>query len=1311
MKNTVRKSDVIIVISLILIFSAIIFMNTRLINKMMLEQVEQVNQNRVEIIRSDYENASMEAENVLVSLVSGVERIYYAGKERKELFRFIEEQHEALKERSDGAILRVYAVGEDWQIMPDTEIPTGYRAADQEWYTGALEKQGALYFADPHYDSLTGVMCYTLTMMVDDGKTVVGMDITMDGVKSYIDRISGEDRSMALILTDEGQIVGYTDMSYVGKMMTQVLPEYSVVLDRLTKSTTDSNSYFEVAIGGKNYTVFHSAMRNGWYMALFMNDRDLYGEANTQRWLNIVVNVLLLLLIVTAILTGSRNRIRAQEALQSRELFVSRILDNLREPLGKILRLSDMQRFNNSTDIKADMADIKVSSLQLKEMMDNLRSYSSIVTGLDKNSGQKKKERLELAHSIKIFRNVIIVILLVVSVISMLFYIRNRRSVIRESVAADLDTYSSDLNKWEREQSTIMQTITDMLSSQPQILEDYDSTVEWMDRMAKQDPAISVCYIANPFVENRIIMNNGWKPDADWDFTTREWYIEAVNHPDKVSVSKPYIEITGGNYCVTIAKAVFSAKNGQFLGVFGMDYYLDKLIDILRDKGNENEYVFLVDSAGIILNHPNPAYQLTMSKKTSVTDTPYAGVYLAAGKGAASDIRNIRDYDDSYGMCICKGDPVLGFSVIMVGNWWQWYKEILLYCGIYMFFVLLSILTVLILLNRVIRSQADMNRELTITADRAMAAGQAKSDFLAQMSHEIRTPINAVIGMDEMILRENQDPDIREYAENIKSASQTLLTLINGILDFSKIESGKLEILPVRYETLEMIDNLVNMISARTEKKGLNLILNIDPKLPRSLFGDDVRIRQIITNLLTNAVKYTREGDVTLSIWGSPGLSEDDYHLRVAVKDTGIGIKPEDKDKLFRSFERLDEEKNRNIEGTGLGMSIVQGLLSMMDSKLDVESEYGIGSTFSFEINQKIIDGTEIGEYAGHRKREAEEVVQRKTLLLPGANILVVDDNDMNLKVAKGLMKRYGIVPDLAESGKICISMVKEKTYDLILMDHMMPGMDGVDTLKKIREEKLAPEEMPIIALTANAIVGAREEYIAHGFKDYLSKPIDVVALEDILIKYLPKEKVKYKEDDAEFVAQLKTGAEGRKAADHSANEAEALGQSETGAEATEALGQSEPGAEATKAADQAINDAVVSEASDQSEQSGSFTDRLAAAGFNIEEAHSFTMEDDEFYMELLETYISGAEEKRNNIKKFYDEENWKDYQIAVHGLKSSSRTLGADQLADLAYAQELAAKALQDGSGTEDAIRGGIEELLRVYNDTVEAIQQAIHS
>ena len=700
-----------------------------------------------------------------------------------------------------------------------------------------------------------------------------------------------------------------------------------------------------------------------------------------------------------------------------------------------------------------------------------------------------------------------------------------------------------------------------------------------------------------------------------------------------------------------------------------MDYYLDKLIDILRDKGNDNEYVFLVDSAGIILNHPNPAYQLTMSKKTSVTDTPYAGVYLAAGKGAASDIRNIRDYDDSYSMCICKGDPVLGFSVIMVGDWWQWYKEILLYCGIYMLFVLLSILTVLILLNRVIRSQADMNRELTITADRAMAAGQAKTDFLAQMSHEIRTPINAVIGMDEMILRENQDPDIREYAENIKSASQTLLTLINGILDFSKIESGKLEILPVRYETLDMIDNLVNMISARTEKKGLNLILNIDPKLPRSLFGDDVRIRQIITNLLTNAVKYTREGDVTLSIWGSPGLSEDDYHLRVAVKDTGIGIKPEDKDKLFRSFERLDEEKNRNIEGTGLGMSIVQGLLSMMDSKLDVESEYGIGSTFSFEINQKIIDGTEIGEYAGHRKREAEDGVQRTTLLLPGANILVVDDNDMNLKVAKGLMKRYGIVPDLAESGKICISMVKEKTYDLILMDHMMPGMDGVDTLKKIREEKLAPEEMPIIALTANAIVGAREEYIAHGFKDYLSKPIDVVALEDILIKYLPKEKVKYKEDDAET------------------------------------------GAEATKAADQAINDAVVSEASDQSEQSGSFTDRLAAAGFNIEEAHSFTMEDDEFYMELLETYISGAEEKRNNIKKFYDEENWKDYQIAVHGLKSSSRTLGADQLADLAYAQELAAKALQDGSGTEDAIRGGIEELLRVYNDTVEAIQQAIHS
>ena len=384
-------------------------------------------------------------------------------------------------------------------------------------------------------------------------------------------------------------------------------------------------------------------------------------------------------------------------------------------------------------------------------------------------------------------------------------------------------------------------------------------------------------------------------------------------------------------------------------------------------------------------------------------------------------------------------------------------------------------------------------------------ASDAKSRFLAQMSHEIRTPINAVLGMNEMILREERDSDILDYARNIDSAGKTLLTLINSILDFSKIEDGKMEIIPVKYDTASFINDLVNSVLQRADAKGLAFEADIDEALPCALVGDNVRFSQVIMNLLTNAVKYTSVGSVILTMKlirmeGSIAM------IYVSVRDTGIGIKEEDRDALFESFERLDEIRNHNIEGTGLGLSIVTSLLTLMDSKLNVESIYGEGSCFSFELCQKVADTTPIGDYRLRLQESYESRIEQQVISAPKARVLVVDDNDMNRKVCANLLKILSIRPDILSTGAETIEQMKNSTYDVVLLDHMMPGMDGIETMQRLRKEGLVPDRTTVIALTANAVVGAREVYLEAGFDDYLSKPIALKDLEEILIKYLPRE-------------------------------------------------------------------------------------------------------------------------------------------------------------------------------------------------------------
>jgi signal transduction histidine kinase len=335
------------------------------------------------------------------------------------------------------------------------------------------------------------------------------------------------------------------------------------------------------------------------------------------------------------------------------------------------------------------------------------------------------------------------------------------------------------------------------------------------------------------------------------------------------------------------------------------------------------------------------------------------------------------------------------------------------------------------------------NRKLAVAAEAANQANEAKSHFLSTMSHDIRTPMNAIIGMNEMILRDSREDGTLMYAESIRTAGNTLLGIINDILDFSKIEAGKMELIDVDYNLVALLNDLVNMVQGKAEEKKLTFQLDVDPNLPRVLHGDELRIKQVITNILSNAVKYTKEGGVVFAISGRECEEADSIMLHVSVRDTGIGIKEEDLGKLFEAFERIEEKKNRNIEGTGLGMAIAQSFLNMMDSKIQVESEYGKGSVFSFDLKQKVVNREPLGDFdAAFKSYLSERKTYQVPFMAPRARVLVVDDTEINLKVFVSLLSKTKMQIDTAESGDAGIALFKRNLYDVIFLDHMMPVMD-----------------------------------------------------------------------------------------------------------------------------------------------------------------------------------------------------------------------------------------------------------------------------
>ena len=412
------------------------------------------------------------------------------------------------------------------------------------------------------------------------------------------------------------------------------------------------------------------------------------------------------------------------------------------------------------------------------------------------------------------------------------------------------------------------------------------------------------------------------------------------------------------------------------------------------------------------------------------------------------------------------------------------------------------------LLVFIVIQQVDDFRNINIEKQIAIDISKAKTRFLASMSHEIRTPINAILGMNEMILRENRDSVIEEYSRNIKTSGKMLLMLVNDVLDFSKIEAGKMEINNSRFLMSDMLYDVISLVKERADEKNLTLDSELACDIPDEIISDEFRIRQILINLLNNAVKYTDKGSVKLILDGKySGTGE--FDLRLTVKDTGKGIRKEDQKHLFEAFSRADAKSNANIEGTGLGLAIVNSIVESMKGSLGVESEYGAGSEFWVTLPVKYSGGQLLDPDFINNRSKSAPAQETCGFMAPDAEILAVDDNRSNLTIVRLFLKRTGINPDLCDSGTRAIELCREKKYDLIILDHMMPQPDGLETLRLIRNDEASlNKDTKAVVLTANAIAGSRQLYLDAGFSDYLTKPLDSKLLEQAVRNMLPAGKV-----------------------------------------------------------------------------------------------------------------------------------------------------------------------------------------------------------
>lgn len=1064
---------------------------------------------------SDCSNAITLAEYTLDDLI-------ISGSSGEEIQKFLKQQTASLKHTigQETTVLYAYINGQiydgtDWVPEPD------YDATTRPWYIKAMADRGNFVVVDPYLDARTGNILMTISKTMSDGESVVALDVTMEYVQAVTEQQSRAGGNLIEMVLDSGtNVVAHSDPSELGKSYRQETGTLGSVIARNLKGNTDQ--FFEFTFDGKHYTAYIVPINGSWFSISVVDSSEEYAPLTMLHIIGILVSALIIAAIVLIMIRSG-----------SKEIIANRLNAQLSSAADIYMSLGDIDLENDSlipikninTEFVRNMdADPNSVSSTFRYLMESLPDNPTKQAAIDFTDFSSLDERMKDKNDI------------------LLEYMSFGGKWVRARFVASVRKPDGKLSHvlWMLEDIDAEKRIRDNLTEKAEKLTNQLSSAA--------DIYISLCELdipnnsavairnANPAIAQAVEAGKDGKmqetffgimrglPDsptkqAAIDFCDLSVIDEKIGDGNTLTVEY----LSYGNIWVR-GRYVVSQRdeNGRITHVLWMLENIDtekrsrdKMSAVAEKLNNQMSSIAGIYMTLSDFDLTNDTFSMVRaSTNKSVTDlvgeysenaqqTLYAVMQKITDESAWPTVREFMDL----GTIEERLGDKRSITIEYPSNEKTWRRARFIESerssdG--------RLLHVLLVAEDIDKEKRDRDKLIDIS-ERAVAANEAKSAFLSNMSHEIRTPINAVLGMNEMVLRESSDPAVISYSESIRTAGNTLLGLINDILDFSKIEAGKMEIIPVDYDLATVLSDLVNMIQTRLDAKGLMLVTDFDRSMPHLLHGDEVRLKQIITNILTNAVKYTEQGSVTFGVTYEKLPDEpDSMLLKVAIKDTGIGIKPEDMSKLFSKFERIEEERNRTIEGTGLGMSITQSLLSMMNSKLDVSSVYGEGSVFGFTLKQQVRKWDAIGDYAeAHKHSVASRKKYHEKFTAPDAKILVVDDTRMNLLVFTSLLKSTQVKIDTAESGEDGIALALKNKYDIIFLDHMMPHKDGIETLKEMKAVPSNPNlKTPTVCLTANAISGAREKYIEAGFDDYLTKPIESAKLEEMICEYLPEEKL-----------------------------------------------------------------------------------------------------------------------------------------------------------------------------------------------------------
>ena len=1077
--------------AIVLILLAVTVTNVTLILNLSRTQHDEIGNTQLDVIRSDLQDTITEAETNILHVAIGAEQLMEAQSSREALTQYFDALCD--KYRSSDSFMNVYIAGRDWHIIPGFDPPEDFHAAERVWYVGAQDCPGEVFISEPYKDAHTGDMCFTVSTRLSDGETVVGMDLNFSKTQESILRMTQGREQTAMIVTSGGTIAGYTDMSLVGERADERLPEYADILRRVASS--QEHRSFRVTLNDRPCMIFSSETSNSWYLILSADTDMLYGESYRQMAMMASVNLLMLAMVAVFCMLGARKGRRAEAVVDETRERMDGYLGRLRESAARLLRLGDIRLLKEGGDPAELVDQVRDSGHQLSMLVNEFSSCSDALRAQAEAGGasraEDRPETLE-APSRKV-RNGIIISLLVSLVIVLAFCIRISTNWGTTRMNREADSFEYQLSEWLAQQRSTLRMFTDMISTQPSLMEDYDSAVRWLNDIAGRYPEISACYMANPYAEHPVIMNTGWEPGEDERPETRPWYRETERSADGFSISAPYLDAQTGGYCITLSRVVYGKKD-EFLGIFGIDFFLDKLIHVLGESYSSHSYAFLVDSDGVIINHPSDAYQMGENASVSIEDTEYAEAYNREGVTA------LRDYSGRFMACLSRRTDS-GFTVMVANRWWQIYGSVVLVTVIFLALFTLCLAFIVSLINRLIRWQGEVNRRLVESAEAAQSANRAKSQFLSQMSHEIRTPMNAIIGLDSIALRDPSiSPHSRDVLEKIGASARHLLSLINDILDMSRIESGRMALREEPFAFREFLEQITIIINGQCEDKGLRFVCNRIEPLDEYFVGDALKLKQVIINILGNSVKFTDPPGVITFTVAQTVLGDDRAALRFTMEDTGIGMDREFIPRIFEAFSQENTSTTYRYGGSGLGMAITRSIVEMMGGEIGVESEKGLGTTFTVSVTLGRMDAPKAQMPAAGEGPAA-------SIALEGLHMLIVEDQEMNAEVLADLLDLDGMTSEWAENGQRAVEMFRQSEaghFDAILMDMRMPVMDGPSATQEIRRlSRPDAATIPIIALTANAFEEDVRLCLQSGMNAHLSKPVDIDLLKETLTRLL----------------------------------------------------------------------------------------------------------------------------------------------------------------------------------------------------------------